>query len=331
MGAVMTAVELEAMLLQSPVGFALLRGRDLVFELVNAPYAQMAGRPREAMVGRRYRDLFPELAGTGTFELLERIVDTGEPVVMREYRLELVRDGERRPAVFDFSARPTRDAAGAVTGVMGVAVDVTEAVTRREQAEALATRLAASEELFRGAQETSLDAFLALRSVRDAQGRVVDFDILFQNAAGVRINGVDVRRTGPRRMLEAFPGLVDLELWQRYVHTAQTGEPFQLETPYQTDGLDGWYRVLCSRVGEGIAVSFSDITEKKRAERAGREAREHAEALAAAVEEQCREMDAAMLRAHAERDAARAERDAARAERDALRARLEALERARAG
>jgi PAS domain-containing protein len=303
----MTADELKEMLIQSPVGFSILRGRELVFELVNAPYAELAGRPIDQMVGRSYRQAFPELAGTGVYEMLDAIFDTGKGFAMREYKVPLVRDGVRRDCFFDFSVQPLRDLqSGAITGLVGIAVDVTELVSRRQEAEALAGRLQESEERFRGAQETSLDAFMALRSVKDAQGRVVDFDILYQNEAGTRINGLDLSRPGPKRVLEAFPGLRDTGLWRQYLHTAETGEPFRSEFPYQKDGIDGWFRILGSKVGEGLAISFTDITERKRMEASEREARERAEVLAAEIEQQCRDMEAELLKVRAERDEARA-------------------------
>jgi PAS domain S-box-containing protein len=303
----MTADELKEMLIQSPVGFSILRGRELVFELVNAPYAELAGRGIDQMMGRPYREAFPELAGTGTYEMLEGIFDTGKGFAMREYKVPLIRQGTRRDCFFDFSVQPLRDSrSGEITGLVGIAIDVTELVSRRQEAEALAGRLQESEERFRGAQETSLDAFMALRSVRDAQGRVVDFDVLFQNEAGTRINGLDVSHSGPRRMLEAFPGLRDTELWPQYLHTAETGEPFRREFPYQKDGLDGWFRILGSKVGDGLAVSFADISEKKRMEASEREARERAEYLASEIQQQCRDMEAELLKVRAERDEARA-------------------------
>jgi PAS domain S-box-containing protein len=301
----MTADELKEMLIDSPVGFSILRGRELVFELVNATYAELSGRTVSELTGRPYRKAFPELEGSGTFEMIEGVFDSGRGFSMREYKVRLSRDGAMRDCYFDFSVQPTRaPESGTITGLVGIAMDVTELVTRRREAEAMAERLKESEERFRGAQETSLDAFMALRSVRDAQGRVVDFDILFQNEAGTRINGVDVSRSGPRRMLEAFPGLPSTALWKHYLHTAETGEPFRVETPYQQDGLDGWFRIVGSKVGEGIALTFSDITEKKRMEQSEREARQRAEFLAADIEQQCRDMEVELLRVRSERDAA---------------------------
>jgi len=303
----MTAEELKLMLMQSPVGFSILRGRELVFELVNEPYAELSGRKLSELIGRPYREAFPELAGSGTYEMLERIFDTGEGFSRREHLVRLLRGGVMRDCYFDFSVQPTRDPqSGAITGLVGIASDVTELVSRRRDAESMAERLRASEERFRGAQETSLDAFMALRNVKDTQGRVVDFDVLFQNEAGIRITGVDVSASGPRRMSEAFPGLPSTELWGLYLRTAETGEPFQVEFVYQKDGLDGWFRIIGSRVGDGVAISFSDITEKKRMEQTEREARERAEYLAADIEQQCREMEAELLKLRAERDAARA-------------------------
>jgi two-component system CheB/CheR fusion protein len=300
----MTAEELESMLMNSVVGFSILRGRDLVFELANGPYLELAGRTRAEVIGRRYRDIFPELAGTGTFEMLERVLDTGEPFGMKEYRLVLVRDGAPRECFFDFTVQPTRDETGTITGLMGIAIDVTELVVRRRDAEALAERLRASEERFRGAQETSLDAFMALRCLKDPAGEIIDFEFLFQNEAAARINGLDPANILGRRLLESFPGLLQNEIWGHILQLARTGQPFRTEVRYQQNGFDTWLRVLGSKVGDGVAISFSDITERKRMEASAHEAREKAEFLAADIAQQCREMEATLLQMRAERDQA---------------------------
>ncbi|GJG85975.1 hypothetical protein tb265_11560 [Gemmatimonadetes bacterium T265] len=62
---------------QAPGFVAVLRGPEHRYEYVNGPYAQMAGhRP---LVGRSVREAFPDLAGQGFYELLDRVYATGEP------------------------------------------------------------------------------------------------------------------------------------------------------------------------------------------------------------------------------------------------------------
>ena len=121
---------LEALFVQSPVAVAVLRGPSHRYELANRLYDELSGnRP---LIGRTVREAFPELERQGIYPLLDRVYQTGEPFVGKEVPLQLHRDGEEQDAWLDFTYQPLRDAAGQVTGVMVVAVDVTAQVTARQ-------------------------------------------------------------------------------------------------------------------------------------------------------------------------------------------------------
>ena len=64
---------------QAPGFVAVLRGPEHVYEYVNGPYSQIAGhRP---LLGRAVREAFPDIAGQGFYELLDRVYASGEPFV----------------------------------------------------------------------------------------------------------------------------------------------------------------------------------------------------------------------------------------------------------
>ena len=60
----------------APVGVALLRGPEHVYEFTNAVYQRMVGH-REVL-GRPIRTALPELEGQGIFELLDQVYATGK-------------------------------------------------------------------------------------------------------------------------------------------------------------------------------------------------------------------------------------------------------------
>ena len=81
------AVERErqrAIFQQMPGFVAVLTGSDHVFEYVNDAYVAISG-PR-AFIGRTVREVFPELAGQGFYELLDRVYATGSPLERRPWR-----------------------------------------------------------------------------------------------------------------------------------------------------------------------------------------------------------------------------------------------------
>ncbi len=58
-------------------------GEIVDFRLVhlNPAGARFVGRPRAELVGRRYRELWPETVNDGTLPLYRRVVETREPAV----------------------------------------------------------------------------------------------------------------------------------------------------------------------------------------------------------------------------------------------------------
>ena len=112
-------------LLQHMPGFVgVLAGPTHIYEYVNQAYVAIAG-PRP-FVGRPVREVFPELAGQGYFELLDRVYATGEPFSSRSMAIRL--QGEDVDRYIDFLYQPIRNAEGAVTGIFVGGYDTTEQV-----------------------------------------------------------------------------------------------------------------------------------------------------------------------------------------------------------
>ena len=127
--------ELARTFMQAPVAIAVMEGPEHVFALANPTYMLLAGE-RE-LLGRTLRDAFPELASQGIFDIVDRVYRTGEPFVANELPVPLsARPGEPpRDHFLNFTYQSLRDDAGAVSAVVAVAVDVTEQVLARREAE----------------------------------------------------------------------------------------------------------------------------------------------------------------------------------------------------
>jgi PAS domain S-box-containing protein len=114
---------LLALLKQMPGFVAVLSGPQHIYEYVNDAYVTIAG-PRD-FIGRRIREVFPELADQMFFALLDEVYTTGKPFVARAVPLRLKGDDEER--YIDLVYEPIRNAEGAVTGIFVGGYDVTEA------------------------------------------------------------------------------------------------------------------------------------------------------------------------------------------------------------
>src|ERR1700691_4397336 len=100
------------LLSQMPGFVAVLTGPEHVFEYVNDAYVKISGRAN--FVGRSVREMFPELAGQGYYELLDQVYSTGKTVVTRGMELRL--QGSNEVQFIDFVYQPIRNDEGEVTG-----------------------------------------------------------------------------------------------------------------------------------------------------------------------------------------------------------------------
>lgn len=115
--------ESQARSLRHMPGFvATLEGPDHVFTYVNEAYRTIAGE--RDYIGHSVRQVFPELAAQGFYELLDEVYRSGQPFVSRSFPVNLSNQSETR--YIDFIYQPVFDEKGAVTGIFVGGYDVTE-------------------------------------------------------------------------------------------------------------------------------------------------------------------------------------------------------------
>ena len=125
--------ERQRRLFERAPGFtAILRGPDLAFEFINESYARLFGS--RDFIGRTVREVFPDLAGQGFYELLESTYATGERFIAEHtpIRLQSSPDAVADEIFLDFIYEPVRDDAGEVSGLFIHGHDVTAAHVAHE-------------------------------------------------------------------------------------------------------------------------------------------------------------------------------------------------------
>ena len=108
---------------QIPGFVAILSGPDHVFEYVNQAYRRISGA-RE-FLGRTVREVFPELASQGFYELLDQVYASGRSFAANGVPLRLT--DETADRFIDFVYEPNFDAERKVAGIFVGGYDVTEA------------------------------------------------------------------------------------------------------------------------------------------------------------------------------------------------------------
>jgi PAS domain S-box-containing protein len=125
------------MLRQMPGFVGMLSGPDLVYEYVNEAYVAISERTE--FVGRRFRDVFADIAGQGFHELFEGVFRSGEGVVTRGMPLRL--HGREEIQYVDFVLEPIRDARDTVIGVFVGGYETTDIHRAAEALRASEVRL----------------------------------------------------------------------------------------------------------------------------------------------------------------------------------------------
>ncbi|UEM19480.1 PAS domain S-box protein [Skermanella mucosa] len=121
--------------------------------------------------------------------------------------------------------------------------------------------------LLQGMLDSAFIGLMAFRSVRDPEGRIIDFEWVLVNAAAEAMIGRPALTLIGQRLLEEMPGNRTDGLFDAYVGVVESGEPWEGEHWYDHDGIRSWFAIRAARLEDGFAVTFADITEAKRVER----------------------------------------------------------------
>jgi PAS domain-containing protein len=236
------------MLDADPHGWALARavreGGEIVdFELVymNGAGSRFLGRSPQALVGRTYRQLWPETVTDGTLPLYRRVVQERVAMVRTVYY-----DRASVAGHFEFRIGPYGD------GFLARFVDLAK-LTMGPQSEGGARLYEALDAAF--------DGFTLLRAVRDDDGVIADFSCEYVNEIGAKLAGRTVEDLIGRLVSEVSPASLESGLFDRYRQVAEGGRPWRQQFTAQASGQVWDLKIVHVEMGF-VAVSYREITEQ---------------------------------------------------------------------
>jgi PAS domain S-box-containing protein len=247
----------------APTGMFLVDA-DLRIVQVNPAALRALGSSDRPLRGVALRDVLSGVWGprfaAGIVQVFERTLRTGESYRQPEGREVRVDTGATE--YYDWSVQRIGLPGGGL-GVLCYFTEISDQVRAREAIER-------SEARYRTLFETMDEGFALCEVVRDEQGKAVDVRYVEANPAAQRLTGRDV--VG-RTLLEIDPSFerswIDIP-----ARVAATGRPERHE--HYARALDAWYDFYLFPATEAdrqrVALLFQDITERKRAEAALREA-----------------------------------------------------------
>ena len=149
--------------------------------------------------------------------------------------------------------------------VAGVGVLVATWSLWREHTRNIARKGAAeAHSKFLAAAETSLDAFSIFEAVRDKSGKIIDFRIQYVNANAEKMTGKTRSQLLGQMFSTMMPSSRPGGLFDRYRKVVETGEPLSEEFPVTQGQLAAsWVRYQVVKLGDGLAITCSDISASK--------------------------------------------------------------------
>lgn len=222
---------------------------NLRFTYVTDAYAALYGKERLEILGKHPRDLMSEQV----YAQVKPKLDASLKGEAFKYDLDLTTI-ESGPDYVEAAYQPELDSAGGLKRLFIVVTDVTEHRLSLNIAEKLEARLTAAHRL-------SPDGFMVFKALRDEGGDITDFIWEYANSAGAEMVGHFIKDLIGSRMLDRLPGNKEEGLFDAYIEVVNTGRAFKTVRRYTHDGLDFWTEITAIKLADGIAVSFSDISE----------------------------------------------------------------------
>ena len=129
---------LRRVFMGAPTVMALYRGPEYIIELVNPVWESFVGKRN--VVGRKAREVFPEVEGQGVFEILDQVRDTAQPYLADELHVMLDRkgDGVLVETYWNVAFQPLVGTDGKTTDIVIHAAEVSELVRARRELAKLA-------------------------------------------------------------------------------------------------------------------------------------------------------------------------------------------------
>ncbi len=244
-------------ILQAPVAMCIFRGKDHVVEIANEHMLRLWGKEATEVMNKPIFEGLPEAKNQGLEELIDTVFATGEKFVANERPVDLPRNGKVETTYVNFVYDALRESDGTISGIIAIAVEVTEQVEAREKTKE-------SHELFRNTMQQAPVGITILRGE----------DFIAEMANDAYLHIVDKRENNfiGKPLFSILPELKQ-QIKPLLDKVLKTGEPFHgnemLITLNRCDKfescyVDTLYYPLKDDHGKitGVIASVTDVSEK---------------------------------------------------------------------
>ena len=247
--------QLQNIFLNAPAAIAIFEGPQHKYILANKAYEKLSNRKAADLLGKSMEVLFPELIGTGTIELFDKVLETGESFSAPEYALmlDLKNEGALRQYYLNFSMEPLKNDSGEIYAVLAMTYDITEQVLARKKIE--------KNEKHQAFLLKLSDALRPLENPVDIEEAVTKIALDFMDADWCHYCTIDgdnliILRDAVRGDLPSVVGEYQISSFALFKAVLDSGQPYIVNDVHTSEILDEELKQLC---GQLQTISFINV------------------------------------------------------------------------
>ncbi|MCH7546573.1 MAG: EAL domain-containing protein [Planctomycetes bacterium] len=123
--------------------------------------------------------------------------------------------------------------------------------------------LGSSQELLNSIVRSSISGVMILKAVRDSSSNVLDFECRLMNEEAENLLGHSSSTILHKNIMKYLPCIRNDGLLNEAICVIETGLPFREERQCTHQGKTRWYNIVGVKYGDGLVVSFVDVTERR--------------------------------------------------------------------
>ena len=235
---------------EAPIPIGIYEGPDLRFVFVNKAGAEAIRMTKAEIIGRPYAEVLP--LAKERIASVRKVYETGESFGQKEMPLPLGFDknGKAITEYVNFLSQAFRDDTGKTIGVASFGIMVTDEVVAKQKLTEQSNRTS------KILDNLSIGFFSLDKN----------WNFTYSNPASITALGLPPDEVLGKNVWALHPQLVGSEFYHAY-HRSMNERVVVEVTNYYPE-QDRWYHTTSYPLDDGIAVSFSDVTIRKKAEEA---------------------------------------------------------------
>ncbi|WP_207492389.1 ATP-binding protein [Aridibaculum aurantiacum] len=218
---------------------------DFRIKLYNDVLHELTGIPEKDRKEKTFKEILKQVSALELFEKYVHIVESGEPFSLEYF-------SPNTNAWLQLSVVKLGD------GFLILLSDINEEKKSHQALKAQTQRLSTI-------LNSSFNCVFTCDAVRNEAGKIIDLRYTQINTMYTNMIGKSAEEVIGKTMMELFPTAKPTGAFEKHCEVIETGISQRFEVRYQGEGLDAWYDTSSVKLGDGVVVTFADISKDKQA------------------------------------------------------------------